>query len=168
MRQRHYLIPLILCFGAGCQEDGAKGNVTAPSAKSDILQTKATATKEDSGTAGVGKIDPDPIPTDKAIIVAKKDIKVSGQPACDFVIRYPNRIDQNVTWTGEGCNVISARFITVDELSRASQLDDLSGEAKEDINRSPGKSVFYIESEFTASVFPLNAAGVIYEVPIAD
>ena len=109
-----------------------------------------------------------PIATTRGSIVSKNNIKVNGEPACDFVIRYPEAIDQELTWNRETCEDITARFVSIDELRRAGQVGDLAEEAKIDLERLPGGRVFYIESKFTASIYPLNVAGVVYEVPLAD
>jgi hypothetical protein len=164
IRNIRFCFPLLLCLNAGCQAESAKGDEVAPSAE---LGSAEKGAAETPGPV-TGKIDPDPVPTNVAMVVSKSDIKVDGKPACDFVIRYPNTIDQNVTWNGEGCDAIEPGMISVDELKKAGQFEGLAEEAKEDLIRNPGKKIFYIESEFTASVYPLNVAGVVYEVPIAD
>jgi hypothetical protein len=168
MNDKWLLILLALGLNAGCQADLAESEQSAVSPKAaDIANNRAL--KGGQADAGANdKIDSDPVPTQTAIIVSKTDITVEGKPACDFVIRYPDTIDQNVTWNGEGCKTVATRFLTADDLKSFGQFDDLGEEAKEDILRNPGKRTFYIESEFTASAFPLNVAGVIYEVPVAD
>lgn len=114
------------------------------------------------------KVDPIPSLADKPSIVSKEDVKVGTEPACVFTIRYPKSIDHEVTWRKEACSAVTARFIPVAELEKAGQLKDLATEALGDIQRAKATGVFYVESTFTASVFPLNVAGVPVEVSIAD
>ncbi|MEQ1540283.1 MAG: hypothetical protein ABL928_15265 [Sphingorhabdus sp.] len=157
-------------FNVGCQAEPDKGRASDTAAERS-LATKISGTGKaevQPAKSEMGKIDPEPVATSRGLVVSKTDIDVNGKPACDFLIRYPEAVDQNVSWNGESCTQISARFIAVDELRRAGQLDDIAEEAKMDLERIPSKQVFYIESEFTASAYPLNIAGVVYEVSLAD
>jgi hypothetical protein len=164
------LLLFLLLSSAGCQAEVA-GSATADDTgehRSADRKSADEASDAESVASGLEKIDPAPIATSRSALVSQSDIQVNGKAACDFVIRYPDTVDQNVTWNGEPCKKITARFIAVDDLQNAGQLNDLSEEAKTDLGRMPGKQVFYIESEFTASAYPLNVAGVVYEVSLAD
>jgi hypothetical protein len=165
------LLPLLaILSSAGCQADVEKSGAADDASQHILTDKKPVAERPDMNPVGPGteQIDPPPITRSQSSIVSQSDIQVNGKPACDFVIRYPDAIDQNVTWNDEPCKNISARFIPVAELQRAGQLDDVSEEAKADLLRLPGEQVFYIQSEFTASAFPLNVARVIYEISLAD
>jgi hypothetical protein len=157
-------------FNVGCQAEPDNGRASDTAAESSLVNKNGGAGKAEVQPAKseMGKIDPEPAATSRGLVVSKTDIDVNGKPACDFLIRYPKAVDQNVTWNGESCKQIGARFIAVDELRGAGQLDDIAEEAKIDLERIAGKQVFYIESEFTASVYPLNIADVVYEVSLAD
>jgi len=154
-----------LCLG-GCGQPAAttKANTTEAPARPATVRNAADA----APTELPAQIDPPPVPAERATVVSREDITVDGKPACAFTIRYPGAVDQPVTWNGDRCGSIAARFISREELGRAGQLDDLPASAREDLNRAVNQPVFSIEGEFTASIYPLNVAGVIYEVPIAD
>ncbi len=130
---------------------------------------RVVAPKRDASTspAASARIDP-PVGTARSQIVDRADIQVSGEPACAFTIRYRGAVDQPVTWNKEPCAAITARFIPLATLRELGKGERLSPEALADLERTPGKSVFYIESTFTASIYPLNSAGRVYEVPVAD
>jgi hypothetical protein len=113
-------------------------------------------------------VDPAPIAAEKAVIVSKEDVKIGNDPTCIFTIRYPDSIDHEVTSPKETCSAVTARFIPVAELEKAGQLEDLSAEDLEDVMRMKASGIFYVESSFTASAFPLNVAGVPVEVSLAD
>jgi hypothetical protein len=164
------LLLVTLLSSAGCQAE-SKGSTKAVDVGEHSIVDRKTAldgANVQPTASGLEKVDPAPVAASRSAIVSQSDIQVNGKAACDFVIRYPDTVDQNVTWNGEPCKKITARFIAVDELQNAGQLNDLSEEAKTDLGRLPGKQVFYIESEFTASAYPLNVAGVVYEVSLAD
>jgi hypothetical protein len=164
------LLLLSLLFSAGCQVEAERTSTADNASQHRLADKKPLADLPDMNRAESGskKIDPAPIAKSLSAMVSQSDIQVNGKPACDFVIRYANAVDQNVTWNDEPCKNISARFIAIDELKRAGQLDDVSEEAREDLQRLPDNQVFFIQSEFTASAFPLNVAGVVYEVALAD
>lgn len=82
-------------------------------------------------------------------------------------MRYPGHIDQEATWTGEPCDVPDISIIDAARLREVGQLDDLDEEARIDIEAMTA-GVLVVESQFSASAFPLNVAGRIYEVPYAD
>jgi hypothetical protein len=165
---RHSLLTLLMLLpvNAGCQAETAKNGTAAKESEDRLAANEAVTEVKETAAVGTGmtKIDPDPVATTRGSIVSKNNIKVNGEPACDFVIRYP----EELTWNRETCEDITARFVSVDELRRAGQVGDLAEEAKIDLERSPDGRVFYIESKFTASIYPLNVAGVVYEVPLAD
>lgn len=113
-------------------------------------------------------IDPDPVTKTAASIVDKQDISVNGEPACAFTIRYPDAVDQPVTWNREPCSALTTEFMSFSKLSEMGKIERLSQETVEDLKRDNMTTVFYIENDVTASIYPLNVAGRIYEVTVAD
>jgi hypothetical protein len=120
-------------------------------------------------TALAQQIDPEPAAANGApTIVTKEDVTSASGPACAFTIRYPGHVDQDVTWAKEACADIETRFLTDAEMKERGLLDKLDDEARENVRRLADGGVFYVESRFTASLFPLNVAGVAYEIPVRD
>ena len=115
------------------------------------------------------QIDPEPAVADGVpTIIAKEDVTSGGRAACAFIIRYPGHVDQDVTWAKESCTDIETRFLTGVEIKKLGLLDKLNSEARENVERLANGGVFYVESRFTSSLFPLNVAGVAYEIPVRD
>lgn len=115
----------------------------------------------------VGTIDPDPVVAEVARIARTETITVQGEPACAFAIAYPGQIEQEATWRGESCETAPPTVLSVAALRDAGQLDDLPEEARRDIEAMTN-GVAVVQSTFTASAYPLNVAGRVYEVPYAD
>jgi hypothetical protein len=134
----------------------------------DKTDTSQQNRQHDSADKFQQNVDPDPVTTDKPLVVSREDIKVQGGPACVFTIRYPGKIDHEVTWSNEPCSAVTVEFLNVGALKKFNKLVKLSAEAMEDVKRHDPTGVFYVESQFTASIFPLNVAGVPYELPVAD
>jgi hypothetical protein len=171
MLTSRWLLIFTMLASAGCQVEAERRSSTTYDASHYRLTGKnAVANRSDVYPAppSMEKVDPIPIAKSSRSMVLQSDVQVDGKPACDFVIRYPDAIDQKVTWNNDPCKSIRARFIAVAHLQQAGQLNDISDEARLDIQRLPGKQVFYIESKFTASVYPLNVAGLVYEVSLSD
>lgn len=124
------------------------------------------AATEDFGP-GKTQIDPDPAPATIPEIVARETISVNDRPACAVTVRYPGHIDQGVTWGGEKCDGINISITSPSELREADQLADLPPDARQDIE-GMAQGVLTIGSEFSASAYPLNVYGRVYEVPYID
>lgn len=160
------LMPFALLL---CACDGG----TAPAPAPAELAQGALAAPPQSGAVpapeggGLAQIDPDPAPASTAEIVSQETISVQGKPACLFTVRYPDVTDQEVTWNGEGCDTVIGAIVMPDLLAEGGQMADLPEEARLDMERMTG-GLLVVESEFTASAYPLNVAGRIYQVPYAD
>ncbi len=102
------------------------------------------------------------------VIVTKADVGTQDSPACTFTIRYPGHIDQDVTWRREVCANVETRFLNGAVIEAVGLRDKLDAESREDFDRLADTGILYVESRFTASLFPLNVAGIIYEVPVRD
>jgi hypothetical protein len=138
------------------------------------MAAMATSAPENSGDAPAAEavlpqqIDPEPVASEVPLIVSKSDVTAGDNPACAFTIRYPGHVDQDVTWAKEHCADVETRFLNGADLNALGLLDKLTGDARDDVERLSGAGIFYVESRFTASLFPLNVAGVAYEVPVRD
>lgn len=113
-------------------------------------------------------IDPDPKAVSYAAIVAQKDVVISGRPACAFTIRYPNAVDQPLTWNDQPCSALTTGFVSFAKLVEMRKVQRLPAETLEDLKHENMTVVFYVENDVTASIYPLNVAGRIYEVTVAD
>lgn len=162
------LAALLLPWAAGCEQPAParERESAAPVAKPVAVEPPlVAATPADPLPA---QIDPAPAEVASPEIVERDDISVDGEAACAFTVRYRGAVDQPVTWNGEPCAAVTARFMSLGDLRELGKADRLSAEALADIGRAPGQPVFYVEGAFTASVYPLNSAGRVYEVPVAD
>lgn len=148
----------------GCDGEAVPATQATESKTTPAAQTFQTEPAVD----GLKAIDPAPETANESKVTEQQDIQVEGQPACAFIVQYANAIPQPVTWRREPCSAVTANFISRKQLADLSKIERLSAEALADIERSPQQAVFYVESEFTASIFPLNVAGRIYEIPVAD
>jgi hypothetical protein len=114
------------------------------------------------------KIDPTHETPEGSKIVKKETITVNGQAACAIDIRYKGSEPQPVTWNGEGCEKVSAMFVKTDILRRMEKFAELTEEQADDIARLPDDQIFYIESAFSASIYPQNAFGRVYTISVSD
>lgn len=113
-------------------------------------------------------IDPDPSVAGPARIVDRRSIEVNGEPACALTFRYANAVDQPVTWNDQSCSELTIDFLSFATLTEMGKVERLSEETIEDLKRNHIHAVLYIENDVTASIYPLNIAGRIYEVSVAD
>lgn len=112
-------------------------------------------------------IDEEPAETAESVIADRRDDTVSGHAACAFNVRYKGAINQPVVWNGQPCRNVNALFMGIGKLKELGRYDSLAEEVRDDIARSGGRAL-YIEGGATASLYPLNSAGRIYRVPLAD
>ncbi len=89
-------------------------------------------------------------------------------PECAVTIRYANGQTANNLVALGSCEELNLTLIAVAQLEEMGQLGDLEAFERQDILRSRDGYVLYSESEFTASAYPLNAAGDAYQVALAD
>jgi hypothetical protein len=114
------------------------------------------------------QIDPAPFPAPASRIAAQRDIQVNGEPACALTVRYPGAVDQPVTWRGEPCSAIRVQSVTLGDLERIGQAGKLGDDAREDLARTDSGRAIYVEGEYASALYPMNVAGRIYRVPLAD
>ncbi len=112
-------------------------------------------------------IDEEPVETAESVFVSQRDDVVSGKPACAFELRYKGAVDQPAVWNGEPCRKLTAKFVDADTLKARGRWACLPEEVRDDIARSGGKAA-YIEGEFASALYPLNSAGRVYQVSLAD
>ncbi len=106
-------------------------------------------------------------PATEPMLVAQRDVVIDGKPGCSFTVRYVGAVDQPAAWEGEGCAGLTAMVLDTGKLHSLGKYARMSPGAHEDIARTEGK-VFYVEGQFSAAVFPLNGAGVVYRVYVGD
>lgn len=110
---------------------------------------------------------PKPAAATEPTLVEKRDIVTDGEKGCAFIVRYVGAIDQPATWEGEPCAAVTAMFLDTPKLQSLGKYARMSAGVHEDIARTEGR-VFYVEGQFSAAVYPLNGAGVVYRVFVAD
>ena len=144
------------------------GEVAEPAPSEQRKAASPPSAKADQKAAMGATIDPPPIATDTNMVVKKSDITVAGEPACAFIVRYAGAQDQPVTWRGEACGALSVNFMTMRDLEAIGQSDKINDDARADIATLSKGRAFYIEGGFSSALYPLNAAGHIYSVALAD
>ncbi len=159
---------LYLCAAATLHGCGSQAIPADETAEASVVETAQPPRTIDPAPDGLQTIDPAPENAEKSRVAEKEEIIVEGRPACAFSVQYQNTLPQPVTWRGEPCSALTAEFMSGKRLAELGKMDRLSAEALADVERSPAPGVFYVEGEFSASVYPLNVAGRIYEVPVAD
>jgi hypothetical protein len=101
-------------------------------------------------------------------IIRRADRQGRIDTECVVTLRYPDGTQRDILTQLGSCNEVDISIISVDRLREIGQLDDLGAQARRDIERSPGGQLLYVETEFAANVYPMNAAGEVYEVNLAD
>ncbi|MCX7282683.1 MAG: hypothetical protein NTX28_01340 [Novosphingobium sp.] len=112
-------------------------------------------------------IDDPAVATDRPVIVARRDEPYQGKPICVIEVRYPGAVDQPVYWSDEACADVTAAFVDEKRLAGLLGARTLSEETRDDIARTGG-TVLYVEGGASSSLYPLNSAGRVYPVPLAD
>lgn len=161
-----------LALTMGCKEKAAMPDArperpapAVPLAKAQTAAPPETAPNADASLPAM--IDPAPA-EGKTGIVEREDIMVNGRPSCALTMRYSGAQDQPVTWTGEPCADITIAMLDKGKLAALNRFDRLPAETRDDLARTEGGKALYIEGGASASLYPLNSAGRVYEVPLAD
>ncbi len=163
-----YFAPLCaLTIGCG----GPQYAEPAPSEQRSTAAAKtagAAVYEEENYAAGSQKIDLAPVSATKPKIVSTKDSLSQDTPVCIYTIRYPGHPDHEIAWRRNRCDELSASFLMRSDLERLGKIERLDKETLFELSEYHKLGVFYIEGEFTASIYPLNVAGVPHEVSVAD
>ena len=104
----------------------------------------------------------------KSEIKERRSIRVGGTPACALTVSYSGSEEQPVTWIGESCAKITVKFMSKKNLDNLGNYSMLTDETKGDIEALPGKRVLYVEGKQSASIYPMNVSGLLYEVSVND
>jgi hypothetical protein len=168
-----YLIPLSSMLLVSCSSEGPATRPVANKSAArtlgkDAIAAKKVATDNEKSSGQLKQIDPAPIPKSKPVIISQRDELSQNTPVCIYTIRYPGKIDHEIAWRGNQCKELSADFISVGALARTGALKKLDAQTQSELSEYHKTAVFYIEGEFTASIYPLNVAGVPHEVSVAD
>jgi hypothetical protein len=160
---------IIFCVSAASCADPAVPNKEADSSNYKDEPTKSVASDKVSAKAMLTDLTSRAsAPPDKPKIVSFRDEQSDGQPMCTYAIRYDNVSNHEISWSGNTCAELTADFMTIGELKSFDKLKRLDQETREQLTNYHQQGVFYIEGEFTASIYPLNASGVPHEVSVAD
>jgi hypothetical protein len=162
---------LISTMTISCSEPAAtSANSPAKSAsKAEIVKAEPQAEPEAKrGTDE--KMAPPAIKTDKQgpKVISFRDEMFRDAPSCIYTISYQPRTDHEVRWKGNSCADLSTDFMSVDNLVKYGKLESLNKEARLELAKNHKQGVFYVEGEFTASIYPEDNLGIPYEVSVAD
>lgn len=161
------LLGLTLLSLGACKGQPEKAKAPAPAAAPAAPAAPAPAVTPDAAAGVTATIDPEPA-KGESVVIDKEDIQVNGTPACAMTVRYAGAQDQPVTWNGERCQDITLAFVDKARLASLDRYDTLSEETRDDLARAGNGKALYIEGKATASLYPLNSAERVYEVPLAD
>ena len=101
---------------------------------------------------------------DKPAILRKE----SKQGGCEILVRYSALGERALLWPDETCDKLTISVSSIQALKSINQLEGVAADAINDMDRYNENGFILVESEFTMSAFILNAAGRVYEVPLAD
>jgi hypothetical protein len=91
-----------------------------------------------------------------------------GEPRCRIAFSYAGHVPETLFWDGEPCSEVTASFVDRDLLIELGDWEVLDDYARARILEGPDDRVLYVESTFTASVFPIDYNQLTYEVPVSD
>lgn len=168
--RRRWRIPLLLGVAfaiAACQSKSEKEG--APEAAAVAIDRNANSPMS---TLDRSPVPPATIDTEKiegaSAILSQKDTRVNDVPSCAMTVRYSGETEQLVTWNGAYCTELTIAFVDPKKMRSLGFYDRLSDDARDDINRCSDGRTLYVEGEFTAAIYPLNSAHLIYELHVAD
>lgn len=147
----------IACLTSACSDMESLGWVNQPEASGFMLTSNGSAKAKKGAANSIS-------PTSR--ILGKRNVMTNGQAACEISFNYARRPIETVTWK-EPCNDVTARFLSQAELTQQGDWDVL-GNLRDAASRSPGGKVFYVEGNFSASVYILGNQGKSLEIPVSD
>ena len=150
----------------GCGETALNADTTQRA--SDSAQASSTSQNAPAATGAPAQPAVDGPVSDNNTIIAKNDTVVEGKPSCRIEFAYAGYAPEDVIWDGESCDVLTADFIGRDQLEKAGKWERLDDYAREKVSARADGQVFYIEGEFTASIYPIDYNNLTYEVSVAD
>lgn len=101
-------------------------------------------------------------------LISMKDMMQGDDPACHITFAYQGHEPETLIWSDEECRDLNAMFLGKAELEHHRDWQHLSQYDRERFAELPGGKVFYVEGNFTASIYPLDYNNLTYEVPVAD
>jgi hypothetical protein len=146
---------------AGC---GDAGDTQAAEAERPVVAAPATSPAKPAEAAAASTETVAPAPTSPA----SRDEMFRGAPSCIYTISYQERTDHEIRWKGNRCSDLSASFMSVSDLEKYEKLDDLNAAERSSLVKDHPQGVFYVEGEFTASIYPQDSMGMPHEISIAD
>ena len=157
------------CSGAGQSESGdASAMADVPIVAAEQAGSLSASIPSLASEAQDQRIDPEAGPASASRIVASEDIEVAEKPACALTVQYAGDIEQPVTWRGEGCGMLTVRFVSREDLAAIGQDLKLDPGARESIAGLPGRKVLYIEGSHASAIFMPNEAGLLERHDLAD
>lgn len=144
----------------------------AQTAQSAEPPTAQTAAVQPTGAPAL------PVPDDAAIadrsqvismedMAAKFPSKGKG-PGCFITFAYRGYAPETLIWDGEPCSALTAQFGDQTFLKAHGNWDRLDPSQQADVAKAPEGEVFYVEGQFTASIYPIGLNRLTYEVAVSD
>jgi hypothetical protein len=106
--------------------------------------------------------------SEKPTVISSRDETFRDAPSCIYTISYAPQTSHEVRWKGNICAELSTDFMSVSDLEKFGKLEELSNEARQALAKNHKQGVFYVEGEFTASIYPQDNSGIPYEMSVAD
>jgi hypothetical protein len=162
---------LISTTAISCSDPAATG-VNAPAkstSKAEIVEAEPQAEPE-AKLDSAEKMAPLPVKTETQgpKVISFRDEMFRDAPSCIYTISYQPKTDHEVRWKGNSCADLSTDFMSVTDLEKYGKLDSLNKQARLELAENHQQGVFYVEGEFTASIYPQDNLGIPHEVSIAD
>jgi hypothetical protein len=163
---------LLFATTAACREPDAQanGSDSGPAKQTELVATKPTkspAVEPVTPPQSKAASGPD-ARVDVPKILASREEMFRGAPSCIYTISYQDKTDHEVRWKGNNCADLKTDFMPVSDLEKFGKLDSLDKDARTILAKDHKQGVFYVEGEFTASIYPQDASGVPYEISVAD
>jgi hypothetical protein len=105
---------------------------------------------------------------DRPALLSLRDEIFENSSSCVFTIRYQPRTSHEVRWRGNECGELLTDFLSVAELQKAGKLKRVTSATRNRLAGNHSRGVFYVEGEFTASIYPEGPLGIPYEISVGD
>lgn len=161
---RRGVLPALIGLGlAGCEaaEDNAVIAIAEPQDPAKLTGTPALPPSSEKEPAA------------QSSVISMEDMseKFAGRdkgPGCFITFAYRGYAPETLIWDGEPCRDLTARFGGQAFLEQYDNWARLDAAQQADIAKTPDGEVFYVEGQFTASIYPIGITGLTYEVVVTD
>ncbi len=177
-RLRYFALAALPWIVAACSDAGAltkdeSAKQTASAEAAPLVQTppdeQSSAEVKRTGSPALPPPDNADAPIEsEARIISLNDVARGDRSACQINFTYPGYPAQEILWFDEACSALSPSFMDREKLEAAGRWQRIDEYGQMQIAKRTGGIVFYVEGQFTASVFPMDYNNAPMEVAVAD